>query len=79
MADLPNTYKLQQKDFLNPQKSSRNIRNSEETAKNKFVVVVLVVFVVVVVVVDRSLIGFGIGIGSRLEAVGAPFFFLRFQ
>ena len=31
----------------------------------------MVVFAVVVVVVDRSPIGFGIGIGSRLEAVGA--------
>ena len=31
----------------------------------------MVVFAVVVVVVDRSSISFGIGIGSRLEAVGA--------
>ena len=51
------------------QKSGRNNRNSEETAKNGFVVHVLVVFVVVIV--DRSSIGFGIGIGRRLEAVEA--------
>ena len=56
------------------QKSGRNNRNSEETAKNGFVVHVLVVFAVVVI--DRLSIGFGIGVGSRLEAVGLLLFFL---
>ena len=56
--------------------SGRNNRNSEEkkTAKNGFVVHVLVVFAVVVI--DRLSIGFGIGVGSRLEAVGLLLFFL---
>ena len=65
--------KAERNRFVLKQKHSRNNRNGKENSQKGIRRVVLVVFVVfaVIIFVDRLSIGFGIGIGRRLEALGA--------